>query len=101
MFLCQPSESVCVAGLTQIAEKKYAGKQGREALDSLVAVILKKGGGPIATGTVSSLIVHSYHVIIFEKGRAKCVAPLQTPKNDAIVGGFQKRLKVWHRELPH
>ncbi|TPX57673.1 hypothetical protein PhCBS80983_g03683 [Powellomyces hirtus] len=38
-------------GLTQIAEKKNSGKQGREALDSLIGLIIKKGGGPIATGT--------------------------------------------------
>ncbi|KAJ3178317.1 hypothetical protein HDU87_003629 [Geranomyces variabilis] len=38
-------------GLTQIAEKKNPGKQGRDALDSLIGLIIKKGGGPIATGT--------------------------------------------------
>ncbi|KAI9095929.1 p25-alpha-domain-containing protein [Phlyctochytrium arcticum] len=46
-------------GLTDIAEKKNPGKKGRDALDIVIGTIMKKGGGPIATGT--------------------------TPKNDAIT----------------
>ncbi|KAI8822048.1 p25-alpha-domain-containing protein [Fimicolochytrium jonesii] len=39
-----------IEGLTLVAEKK-TGKQGRDALDAVIGLILKKGGGPIATGT--------------------------------------------------
>ncbi|TPX61118.1 hypothetical protein SpCBS45565_g07343 [Spizellomyces sp. 'palustris'] len=40
-----------IDGLTEIAMKKYPGKQGRQALDAVISTIMKKGGGPIATGT--------------------------------------------------
>ncbi|KNC96072.1 uncharacterized protein SPPG_08463 [Spizellomyces punctatus DAOM BR117] len=40
-----------IDGLTEIAVKKYPGKQGRQALDAVISTIMKKGGGPIATGT--------------------------------------------------
>ncbi|KAJ3185965.1 hypothetical protein HDU85_000879 [Gaertneriomyces sp. JEL0708] len=37
--------------LTQLAEKKYAGKKGREALEAVTGDIVKRGSGPIASGT--------------------------------------------------